>query len=142
MQQSSNQTQIPAPLWRRLAALVYDSFTLFSFLMLITAIALVINRGNSLLPYRWLYLTYLITTTGFLLTWLWHRGGQTLGMLAWKIKVVDQNNQQLSWRKAITRYGYALFSMGFFGLGLLWCLWDKDKQSLHDRLSGTRVIAK
>ncbi len=131
----------PAPLFRRFAALVYDSFVIFSLLMLSTAIALWCNRGQSLLSYRFFFLLYLIATTGLFVSWCWTKSGQTLGMLAWRLKVVDQHYQPLTWRRAFWRYLLAMLSLGCAGLGLLWCLFDKNKQSLHDKLSRTQIIS-
>lgn len=140
-QLSSNQTMFkPASFFRRTASLIYDSFVVFSFLLLATAFALLCNHGQSLLPMKTFFLAYLLLSTGFFLSWFWCKSGQTIGMLAWKIKVVDKQQQPLSWRKALLRYFIAIFSLGLGGLGLLWCLIDKNKQSLHDRLAGTMIV--
>lgn len=138
----TNNNDVPqsAPLFRRLAAMVYDSFIVFSFLLLVTSIALLANKGGSLLPYKPYFLTYLILSTGLFLSWFWHRGGQTLGMLAWKIKVIDASGEPLRWPKALWRYFIAIPSITLGGLGLFWCLIDKDRQSLHDRLAGTKMV--
>ncbi len=140
----SNQTDLSvfpsAPLARRLAALVYDSFIVFSFLLLATTIALAMNKGQSLLPYRLWFTSYLFISTGFFLGWFWKTSGQTLGMLAWKIRVITQDGKPLTWPLALKRYALAFFSVGLAGFGLIWCLFDKDKQSLHDRVLATRVI--
>ena len=140
---NSNKTNLypPASLFKRLAALIYDSFVVFSFLILMTTLALLCNQGRSLLPYKSYFLMYLLLTTGFFLTWFWRQGGQTLGMLAWKIKVLNKSNQPLTGKQAILRYCLSLFSVCGGGLGLLWCLIDKEGQSLHDRLSGTKVVS-
>jgi len=31
-------------------------------------------------------------------------------------------------------------SLAFLGCGLLWALFDRDRQFLHDRLAGTRIV--
>ncbi|MBS0290722.1 MAG: RDD family protein [Proteobacteria bacterium] len=130
---------LPAPPFRRFAALVYDSFIVFSWLLLATFFALVLNKGQSLLAYRWLFLAYLFFSTGFCLAWFWSHG-QTLGMLAWKIKLIDNNGKRLTLIKAFKRYVIAFFSLSCGSIGFLWCLIDKDKQTLHDRLGKTRLI--
>ena len=139
----SNSTElIPAPFLRRLAAMVYDSFIVFSFLLLATTFALIINKGKSLLPYQGLFLTYLFISTGLFLGWFWTRGGQTLGMLSWKIKLVDDKGQKIHWARAFLRYTLSIPSIGLGAIGLIWCLFDKDKQSLHDRLAKTKVVKR
>jgi hypothetical protein len=60
---NSADLYIPAPVLRRLAAIVYDSFIVFSFLILATGLALMVNQGKSLLPYRNFFLAYLILST-------------------------------------------------------------------------------
>ncbi len=64
----------------------------------------------------------------------WLRGGQTLAMKAWRIRLVD-----VTPRKAILRFFYALLLVPT-GITVLWAFFDKERQFLHDRLAGTRLI--
>jgi uncharacterized RDD family membrane protein YckC len=64
----------------------------------------------------------------------WLRGGQTLAMRAWRIRLVD-----VTPGKAILRFFLALVLVPT-GLGIFWALFDTEKQFLHDRLSGTRLV--
>ncbi len=138
---SPNLINFPnAPFFRRFAALVYDSFIVFSFLLLATTIALIVNKGASLQPYRWLFLAYLFISTGLFLSWFWKTSGQTLGMLAWKIRVVNGEGTALTWRQAFCRYLLSFVTILCGGLGFLWCLIDKEKQSLHDRMLHFKMI--
>ena len=141
----SNQTNQDKPLvnatfHRRLFALVYDSFVIFSFLILMTGLALAVNQGESLQPHRTLFLTYLFISTALFVGWFWQRAGQTLGMLAWRIKVVNDDLSPLTWRVALKRFlvGTACIALG--GIGLFWCLFDKNKLALQDKLTKTRVV--
>ena len=95
--------------------------------------------------------------------WCWLRGGQTLAMKAWHIRVVARNGERLSPRLALLRFAWACLSVGAFlaaiaaalamrnpwlafamlgvsGSGLGWALLDRDRQFLHDRLAGTRLV--
>ena len=65
--------------------------------------------------------------------WSWLRGGQTLPMKAWKIRLVD-----VTPRKAVLRFVLALLLLPT-GLSVLWAVFDREKQFLHDRLAGTRL---
>lgn len=123
-----------------LGAMLYDSFILFSLLILATALALILSKGSSLLPYRFLFLFYLFSFCGLFLSYCWHKSGQTLGMLAWKIKIVELNGKPLNYKRAMLRYLMSFISLLFFGAGFLWRLFDKDSQFLHDRMLGTRLI--
>jgi len=64
--------------------------------------------------------------------WCWLRGGQTLAMKAWRIRLVG-----VTPRKAIVRF---LLAALLFPVTILWALVDKDRQFLHDRLAGTRLV--
>jgi len=64
--------------------------------------------------------------------WCWLRGGQTLAMRAWHLRLVD-----VTPGKAIVRFALALLLLP---VSILWALVDRDRQFLHDRLAGTRLI--
>lgn len=140
---TSNQSLLTRPsasLVKRLAAFVYDAFIVISLILLATLIALIINKGESFSNYQLLFLSYLFVVVGGFITWFWKRSGQTLGMLSWKIKLVDLSGSPVSWPHAWVRFMIAIPSTWLFGIGMIWCLFDSDKQSLHDRLCKTRVI--
>ena len=63
--------------------------------------------------------------------WCWLRGGQTLAMKAWRIRLVG-----VSPRRAVLRL---LIAAALLPLSIAWALFDRDGQFLHDRLSGTRL---
>ena len=66
--------------------------------------------------------------------WSWLRGGQTLPMKAWKIRLVE-----VTPAKALMRLILAALLVPS-GISVLWSFFDKEKQFLHDRLAGTRLI--
>ncbi len=72
--------------------------------------------------------------------WLWKQGGQTLAMQTWKIKLVAANGEPLTHRQVLLRYALAWPSLLACGIGLFWALVDRDRQFLHDRLAGTRLV--
>ena len=65
--------------------------------------------------------------------WCWLRGGQTLAMKAWHIRLVD-----VTPRKAVLRFLLALLLLP---ASIVWALFDPDGQFLHDRLAGTRLVS-
>ena len=69
-----------------------------------------------------------------------HRGGRTVGARAWKLEIRDQSGRFPSLARASLRAARAVPSIGLAGLGLLWCLLDREGQSAHDRLSGTQLL--
>jgi uncharacterized RDD family membrane protein YckC len=68
--------------------------------------------------------------------------GQTLGKKALSIRVVDQDTWQpgIGGGRGIGRFFSRWLSIIPLGLGYLWMLWDKDKQTFHDKLARTRVV--
>jgi uncharacterized RDD family membrane protein YckC len=68
--------------------------------------------------------------------------GQTFGKMAFKIKVVKiGTNEACGYVKAFLREIVGrLISAFVIGLGYFWMLWDKDKQTWHDKIAGTVVI--
>lgn len=122
-----------------MAAIVYDTFLLAAVLFAATAILLPFNSGNAFRPDQYFYPVYLIGVSFLFFAWFWTHGGQTLGMRAWKIKVLTTDGKPLNWRQAALRFFFALLSWLFFGLGFWWILFDRQKRGWHDRLSHTSV---
>lgn len=70
----------------------------------------------------------------------WRKTGQTLGMQAWRIRVIPCSGDRLSWGQVVLRCAGAAVSAACLGLGYLWPLVDRDGRSWHDRLSGSRLV--
>jgi uncharacterized RDD family membrane protein YckC len=60
-------------------------------------------------------------------------------MKTWHLRVVSQRGLALSAARASLRYLLAVPGM-LSGFSLLWAAFDKDRQFLHDRLAGTRIV--
>jgi|TARA_R110002096_G_scaffold152824_19_gene316242 uncharacterized RDD family membrane protein YckC len=132
----------PPGLFRRLAVIVYDTFLLIAVLFFATIILLPFQQGNALEPNSWLYKLYLLLVSFLFYAWFWTRGGQTLGLLAWKLRVVSDDGSPISWQQAALRYSSAWLSWGLFGLGLVWMLVNKDRLMWHDLISKTHLVWK
>ncbi len=72
--------------------------------------------------------------------WFWTRGGQTLGMLAWRIRAESRDGALMSVKQALLRFLCAWPAFLLFGLGYFWLFLDNGGDAAHDRLSGTRVV--
>ncbi|MEZ5537459.1 MAG: RDD family protein [Thiolinea sp.] len=137
----------PASFLRRLGAIFYDSM-LFGVTVLFIGgiIATIVSRllgMESIPPGSMLAnLLFVINILLFFLLfgWFWTHGGQTLGMRAWKIRVVTADNRPLDWQQAFFRFSAALFSWAVFGVGFLIAIFDPEKLGWHDRFSKTRLI--
>lgn len=90
---------------------------------------------------RPLFQTYLFALTGVYFTWFWTHGGQTLPMKTWRLRVVSAEGGALGRGVAWSRYVLAAAGALLFGVGFFWALFDRDRQFLHDRLLGTRLIS-
>jgi uncharacterized RDD family membrane protein YckC len=66
--------------------------------------------------------------------------GQTIGKMACKIKVVQENGDPLNYPKSFLRWiGYVLSSIALY-IGFFWIAFDKNKQGWHDKIANTFVI--
>lgn len=133
-----------------MAALLYDAFLVGAMLMLVGFIMQFIfgfdtNRvvdgvvqtdpllGNILFP-------LMLGTCFAFYCFFWTRSGQTLGMIAWRIKVVSVTGELISPAQALTRWltAWPGFIILFIGYG--WIKFDPSGDALHDKVSGTRVV--
>lgn len=88
----------------------------------------------------WAIWVNVAAVAGLYFVYQWRRSGQTLAMKTWRLQIVSQDDgQPPSTRRALLRYLLAWPSV-VSGLGLLWALFDRDRQFLHDRLAGTRIV--
>jgi uncharacterized RDD family membrane protein YckC len=130
----------PPGLFRRLAALLYDAVLLAGVLFASTLAVLPFRGGEAFGPHDPVFSAYLLGVGFLFFGWFWTHGGQTLGMRAWKIRLLATDGGPVSWRQAVIRYVCALISAACFGLGYLWVWFDSRKRSWHDLASGTRIV--
>jgi uncharacterized RDD family membrane protein YckC len=137
-----------ASLWRRLAAMVYDSLILMAVSMGYGALFLAVKyrfiaeplaegeRASMGTPgFFGLILTIMLFYSFF-----WHRGGQTVGMRAWRLQLLRPDGEYPHWGQCFLRCLVAPFSLVLGGIGYFWCLFDAEGQTLHDKASKTLVV--
>ncbi len=139
----------PPSLARRLAAIAYDTFLVLPLIMLSVALGLGLKNlitggtpdasGASLLDIALVRVLATTTVIGFYSAF-WLKNGQTLGMQAWRIKLVSSDGAKLSFGRALRRCLGAFVSTVCLGAGYWWCLFDSKKRSWHDHFSGTELI--
>jgi uncharacterized RDD family membrane protein YckC len=66
--------------------------------------------------------------------------GQTVGKRLLRLRVISSRGRAPSPVVACVRFFAMGLSLAPAGLGWLWCIFDRERRSLHDRLSGTYVI--
>lgn len=135
--------QHDAPLARlvpRLLSLAYEALILSALLLVGGAPFVIATRGMEHLVVRPFFQVYLATLAGAYFVFQWCHGGQTLPMKTWRLRLVSADGGAITARQAIQRYCLALFGTLALGAGFAWALVDRDRQFLHDRLAGTRIV--
>jgi len=127
-------------LLRRLASAVYE-FLLLAALLLVATYPYLALAGDSTHGWRRnLLQLYVVAVAGAYFVEFWIRGGQTLAMKTWHIRLVRLDGAPLTRTLAWRRYLFALASLLLAGAGFLWALVDRERQFLHDRLAGTALV--
>lgn len=161
----------PAGLLRRLAAMFYDLLLIFALLAALTFALLPLTGGAAILTSTqgWLGRLYhglqLLLALGYFGI-CWTRGGQTLGMRAWLIRLETADGRQPNWADSLVRFtiGATLMLLAVLGawylrspgwsLGdlaaamlllpaianLAWIALDAEGRSLQDLAAATRVV--
>jgi uncharacterized RDD family membrane protein YckC len=120
---------------RRLASMVYEAVLLFA-VAFFAAWLFFFASGARDATSGWLrhaLQLFIAAVFAAYFLWCWLRGGQTLAMKAWHIRLVD-----VTPRKALLRLALAAL---LFPVSILWAFLDRDRQFLHDRLAGTRLVS-
>ncbi len=128
------------PAWLRLAAcMVYDGLVVLalSFALALGFILLFGDASHGLKRYA--LQLFLWLGVGLYFVWCWRKSGQTLAMQTWQLKLSHGQANLLNWPQALIRYALASLSLGAFGLGFVWAVFDRDGLFLHDRLLNSRI---
>jgi len=127
---------------RRLAAMGYEALLLFGVVFASTALFLTASGGASSLE-GWRHhalQAFLVAVLAAYFLWCWLRGGQTLPMKAWHIRLVMPGRASVPPGRALLRFVLAALLVPT-GISVLWALFDRDRQFLHDRIVGTRLVS-
>jgi uncharacterized RDD family membrane protein YckC len=130
---------------RRLGAMFYDSLAVVALLMAISAALLTLTGGEAFTVDRysnWKHafqlLEVMVLVVYFGLSWT--RSGQTLGMLAWRLRVEREDGSLLGWVDVLKRLAAATVSLTLAFAGYLWIFIDRDRLAWPDRWTRTRVV--
>ena len=130
---------------RRFGAIAYDTLIVVALLAIVTFPFIPFLGGKVLVPsevgalayvYRAVQALVVVAFFGF----FWTTRGQTIGMLAWRLKLLRADGGSITWRIALIRIACACVSAAAGGLGYFWIWFDRDRLAWHDRWSGTRVV--
>lgn len=150
-------------LLRRLACFVYEGVLLFGVLMISGYLYSSLSQQRNALHGRHGLQAFLFVVLGIYFIWFWSHGGQTVAMKTWHIRLLGRDGAPLTQARALARYllAWAWFMpallalwlagsnrLGTIGAALLGGVLgyaaltrlDRDRQFLHDRLCGTRLV--
>ncbi len=148
---------------RRLAAFLYEGVLLFGVVMMAGFLYSTITQQRHALEGRFGLMLFLFVVLGIYFSWFWSRGGQTVAMKAWHIRLVSADGGAVSGWRAAVRYllawlwflpaTAAVYAAGLHGKGevttavlagvlayaaLAWL--RPDRQFWHDVVCGTRLV--
>ena len=142
--------------------MVYEALLLFGVVFVTGWLFDTLTQSRHALNLRHERAFLLFLVCGLYFIYFWRRSGQTLAMKTWRLKLVAPGFPRLPLRRAVIRYlliwmwflpvlafsetlipfgwpNIALISVGF-ALWVMTALFDKERQFLHDRIAGTRLI--
>lgn len=129
------------PLPRRLAAILYDSIVLIGLLFFAALPPTLLYGEGTTGTWSVLFMRiYLLAVAFAFFGGFWTHGGQTIGMRAWRVRVVGADGKTIGWRDALVRFAVAIVSWAAVGAGFWWSLFDREGLAWHDRVSGTRLV--
>ena len=129
--------------FRRILALVYDSLVVAGILLSFTLLLVIFNEGYAE-PGSFISIVQLIVCVcvgPFFYSYFWLvNNGQTIGMQAWKIRLVPLNNSKLNAKQTYLRCLVSTLSFVCFGIGYFWILFNKNNLSWSDIVTQTRIV--
>jgi uncharacterized RDD family membrane protein YckC len=153
---------LPAPAWRRFAAIVYDVLAVVAIVMVVGLIAQMATGGQVADAkghiVAWWYQPLQALVVGAYFFFSWTRGGQTLGMRPWKIRVVSRDGAAVGVGQGLVRlvvaglpvlllmlYGVVALQVALLAPLVGWAVillpsfFDGRNRGLHDMVAGTEV---
>jgi uncharacterized RDD family membrane protein YckC len=128
-----------AGLLPRFASLAYEAILLLPVLFIAAYLFLGLTHDTRTPMLHTLFQLWLLGVSGVYFVYCWRRGGQTLAMKTWRIRVARRDGSALSTRETALRFLLAMGSVSLMGAGFWWGFVDRERQFLHDRLIGSRI---
>jgi len=157
MNATTDSNERPAPLWRRLLALVYELLVVLAILLVTVQVCRLLTRGQ-LNPHAWWFRALLLVVVEAYFVASWVRGGQSLGMRAWRLYLRSADGGTPDLARALLRFVIVASPMLLLALAwvagigvalaapfVAWALdlavaaFDPRRRALHDMLAGTWI---
>jgi uncharacterized RDD family membrane protein YckC len=146
-----------APGFRRFGAFVHEGFFLVALIFIaVLLISRLAGAGDLKGLWRNISQLFLFVVLGVYFVWQWTGGRRTLALKTWGLRLTRaRDGGALTWRDALVRYlaiwiGPALALGAFTAIGrwgiafvfvtFVWAFFNRDRQTLHDYLAGTRLV--
>jgi len=130
-----------AALLPRFASLGYEAILVIPVLFVAAYLFLALIQAGRTPLLQLVFRLWLLAVLGVYFVYCWRHGGQTLAMKTWRIRVARKDGSALSIRQASVRFLLALCSVLLCGAGFWWGFFDRERQFLHDRLTGSRLYS-
>lgn len=137
----SSQQEIPSFIIR-LLAMVYDALIVVAIWFLVGAIGVVINGGEAIDTHigQALLKSSLFIVTFLFFGYSWTKKGQTVGMIAWRLRAQTTEGFTLNWTQSMIRFLGAVISLAVVGLGYLVAIIGHEKLTWHERWSNSITV--
>lgn len=143
--------------------MTYEAMLLFAVVFVADYLLDTLTQSRNALTLRTTRQAWLFVVLGVYFVWFWTHGGQTLAMKTWRIRLTDARGGTIGTGRAVARYLLlwifvvptlallAMFDVGGWAamtalaaallLPPFWALFDRDRQFIHDRIVGTRLVS-
>jgi uncharacterized RDD family membrane protein YckC len=105
-----------------------------------TLVVLAVRGGTAVPPGSVWFLLSVVAVAMLYFCGSWAHGGQTVGMRAWRIRVVRDDGGALGWGRAAARFAAGCIAALPAGLGLWWGVFDRRRRGWHDRWTRTLAV--
>lgn len=156
-------TLVAPSLRRRLGSWLYEGVLMFGIVLPAALVFSIVTDMRHGLAHRQALIAFLFLVIGLYFVWFWCKGGQTLAMKTWNVRVVDRHGRSLTPGRAAIRYVFSyiwlLPPLAAFGSGrvtvgsvfvmllgwvAVWALLSRfhpERQFWHDAVAGTRLVS-
>lgn len=140
MSENIQSTTRRVGLSRRIGIMFYDAILLIAVLFFASLAFMLPSQITYGHPLYFLYVIYIYLVAFIFYAWFWTHGGQTLGLSTWRVQLVSDRADHVTWRQAFIRYTVSFLSWVSLGIGYLWVYTNKDRLAWNDIASNTRLL--
>ena len=134
MQAASGPSGPRAGFWQRAGAWILDILILAVPSIILVILFVVLDFGIA-------YVLSIVIGIAYFVYFEGGPTGQTLGKKALNIRVIDlRAGGPIGYGRALLRYVVEAIFSGILLLGYLWMLWDREKQTWHDKAANSVVV--